>query len=66
MELDGRSVSDASVLEADLCIVGGGLAGMALAWELAGSDIKVLVLESAGRQPDDRPIRERPCRPARR
>ena len=47
MELDGRS-NDGAVLEADLCVVGAGPAGLALAGAFAGGSTDVLVLESGG------------------
>lgn len=46
--IDARTLPDASRLEADLVIVGGGLAGITLAKELAGGPLKVVVLESGG------------------
>jgi choline dehydrogenase-like flavoprotein len=48
--IDARALPDASVLEADLVIIGGGLAGITLAKELAGGALKVVVLESGGRE----------------
>lgn len=45
---DGRDVPDGSALTADLCIIGGGAAGLTLATELADSTIDVLLLESGG------------------
>ncbi len=52
MEIDGRRLPASSALDTDLCIVGGGVAGIALAREFIGRDVKVLVLESGGRAPD--------------
>ncbi|MGW5109690.1 GMC oxidoreductase [Nocardia sp. NPDC004123] len=46
---DLRAVRD-SELTADLCIIGSGPAGLTLAAELAGSSLRVLVLESGGRE----------------
>lgn len=48
MFVDGRSVTDGDVLEADLAIVGAGAAGMTLARELAVNGRRVLLLESGG------------------
>lgn len=48
--IDARTLPDASALEADLVIIGGGLAGITLAKELAGGPLKVVVLESGGRE----------------
>lgn len=39
-------------LQADLCIVGGGAAGITLAVELAGTGVDVLLIESGGTKPD--------------
>jgi choline dehydrogenase-like flavoprotein len=49
---DLRSVSD-DELSADLCIVGSGPAGLNLAAELAGTPLRVLVLESGGLELSD-------------
>jgi choline dehydrogenase-like flavoprotein len=45
---DGRKVEDGRVFETDVCIIGAGAAGITLALELAGTDIRVIVLESGG------------------
>lgn len=45
---DARQVPKASVLEADLAIIGGGPAGISLAMALAGLPIRILLLESGG------------------
>jgi choline dehydrogenase-like flavoprotein len=44
--------------EVDVCIVGGGAAGISLAVELAGTPLKVVLLEQGGLTPDDagRPV----------
>jgi choline dehydrogenase-like flavoprotein len=44
--VDARSIADGTVLEADLCIIGAGAAGIALTRELIGTPIRVAVLES--------------------
>lgn len=46
--LEASSLADASLLRADICIVGAGAAGLALAVELAASRLDVLLLESGG------------------
>jgi len=46
--LDARSVPDGSDIETDICIVGAGAAGITLALELAGSPLRVTLLESGG------------------
>ncbi|UCF20662.1 MAG: GMC family oxidoreductase [Gemmatimonadota bacterium] len=52
MDIDAHELSEGSVLETDLCIVGAGPAGVALAHELVGTDIDVIVLESGGLEPE--------------
>jgi choline dehydrogenase-like flavoprotein len=52
MEIDGRGVRDDSKLEADLCIVGAGPAGLTIARALVGRSIRIVLLESGGRRPD--------------
>jgi choline dehydrogenase-like flavoprotein len=49
---DGRKVPRGTVLEADLCIVGAGAAGITIARALAGSKLSVVVLESGGLEAD--------------
>ncbi|ETX13187.1 hypothetical protein OCH239_13025 [Roseivivax halodurans JCM 10272] len=48
MLIDSRQLPDNELLEADVCIVGGGPAGITLALELAQSDLSVVLLESGG------------------
>jgi choline dehydrogenase-like flavoprotein len=48
MFADARNVPGGTNLEADVCIVGAGAAGITLALELAGSPLRVAVLESGG------------------
>ena len=48
MFADARSVPRDASLEADVCIVGAGAAGITLALELSGSQYRVVVLESGG------------------
>ncbi len=48
MLLDARSVPGGSDIETDICIVGAGAAGISLALELAGSPLRVALLESGG------------------
>jgi choline dehydrogenase-like flavoprotein len=45
---DARHVPDATQLDADVCIVGAGAAGITLALEFAGASTQVVVLESGG------------------
>ncbi len=49
---DGRKVPRGSVLQADLCIIGAGAAGITIARALAGSSLSVIMLESGGLEPD--------------
>jgi choline dehydrogenase-like flavoprotein len=46
--VDAEDIPAESVLNADLCVVGCGAAGMTIARELAGSSLGVIVLESGG------------------
>jgi choline dehydrogenase-like flavoprotein len=48
MFIDARSILPGSSIEADLCIVGAGAAGITLAQEFIGSSVRVCVLESGG------------------
>jgi len=50
--LDARTVPDGTALEADLCIVGGGAAGISIAREFIGQSRRVILLESGGLEPD--------------
>jgi choline dehydrogenase-like flavoprotein len=49
MHRDALTIRDDEVLEADICIIGAGPAGITIAHELAGSDVHVILLESGGR-----------------
>lgn len=50
MILDAETVDHGSCLHADVCIVGGGAAGIALALSLSGQGLAVLLLESGRMQ----------------
>lgn len=50
--IDARTLPDASRIEADLIVIGGGMAGVTLARELAGGPLKVAILESGGLEID--------------
>lgn len=54
MLLDLKDLADGQTLNADLCIVGAGAAGIALALEFIGSPLDVLILESGGLKPESR------------
>lgn len=48
MFLQARGVPDGTRLEADVCIIGAGAAGITLARELSGRPLRVVLLESGG------------------
>ena len=48
MLMDARELSDGQTLDCDVCIVGAGAAGIAMACELDGSGLSVILLESGG------------------
>ncbi len=50
--MDARSVPAGTIIETDLAIIGGGPCGISLALALAGTPIKMLMLESGGMQFD--------------
>ena len=52
MFLDARGVATGSELECEVCIVGGGAAGIVIARELTGSGARVVLLESGGFRTD--------------
>jgi choline dehydrogenase-like flavoprotein len=52
MLLDARDTPPEGELNADICIVGGGVAGIALAREFIGSNLQITILESGGLQFD--------------
>lgn len=54
MFVDARTLSDGEAIEADICIIGAGAAGITLARELSGSPLRVCLLESGGFEPDSR------------
>jgi choline dehydrogenase-like flavoprotein len=54
MLLDFREAAVPDLLQADLCIVGGGAAGIAIAREFSDSGWSVILLESGGLEPDAR------------
>jgi choline dehydrogenase-like flavoprotein len=49
MEIDARSLPAGTCLDADICIVGGGAAGLAMAEALRESGLSVILAESGGR-----------------
>lgn len=52
MFVDARELPDATRIEADVCIIGAGAAGITIARELARSRLRVCMLESGGFTPD--------------
>lgn len=54
MLIDARKLAAGHTVEADLCIVGSGATGIAMALEFDGSNKKVAVMESGGLQIDTR------------
>lgn len=50
MRHDARSVATGSTLEPDICIIGAGPAGISIALTLARAGVRVLLLESGGRE----------------
>lgn len=52
MLTDARTLRSGSALEADVCIIGGGAAGISMAMELLNSGLRVLLIESGGTEPD--------------
>jgi choline dehydrogenase-like flavoprotein len=52
MVIDARAEDTGAVVEADVCIVGGGVAGITLAREFIGTPFEVCLLESGGLQQD--------------
>lgn len=52
MITDMRLLPDHSILETDLCVIGGGAAGIAIARGLSGSRLRVLLAESGDFDPD--------------
>ncbi|MFV9690653.1 MAG: GMC oxidoreductase [Desulfobacteria bacterium] len=52
MIIDARSLPDNETIEADVCIVGAGVAGITLAREFIGEGFRVCLLESGGLGPD--------------
>ena len=60
MLVDGRRIADGTQIETDVCVVGTGPAGTALARELIGQPFRVCVLESGGPElePDTQALAE--------
>jgi choline dehydrogenase-like flavoprotein len=52
MKLDLRDFEGSSLGPYDLCIIGGGVAGLALAWTLRRSGLSLCLLETGGEKPE--------------
>lgn len=52
MFVDTRDLDEGAVIQADVCIIGGGIAGITLAMDLDRAGIEVCLLESGGFSPD--------------
>jgi choline dehydrogenase-like flavoprotein len=50
--IDGRQIAHGSTLETDVCIVGGGPAGITIARELLGTPTSIILVESGGWWPN--------------
>ncbi len=46
--IDARGIASGTTIDSDICIVGAGAAGIALALQFAASDLRVCLLESGG------------------
>jgi choline dehydrogenase-like flavoprotein len=53
MFIDARSIEPGAVLTTQVCIIGGGLAGLLIARDLSAGKIESYVIESGGFEPDD-------------
>lgn len=51
--IDARTLRQGHRIEADICVIGSGAAGLAIAKRFLGSSRNVVVLESGGEQPDE-------------
>ncbi|MFC5310524.1 FAD-dependent oxidoreductase [Azospirillum rugosum] len=54
MIIDARTLPNDTTLDADVCIIGAGAAGLTVARSLSGTPWKVVLLESGGLAPDGR------------
>ncbi len=53
MLIDTRRLDEGVAVEADICIIGGGMAGLAMGLELSRQGVATVVLESGGHQADN-------------
>ncbi|NQV57622.1 MAG: GMC family oxidoreductase [Rhodospirillales bacterium] len=54
MLFDGRSVQTGSEIEGEICIIGAGAAGLAIANEFMNTNHKIILVESGGVEQDDK------------
>ena len=54
MQVDARRLAPKTVLDAEICIIGAGPAGITLAREFVGAKTTVAIIESGGLNVDDR------------
>ena len=52
MILDGRLIPQGATIQADVCVVGAGAAGISLAMSLQAAGVDVVLLESGGEATD--------------
>jgi choline dehydrogenase-like flavoprotein len=52
MLVDARTLASGTLVDADLCIVGGGPAGLTLAHALSGAGIRIVLVETGGEKKD--------------
>jgi len=52
MIIDARSVPTGTAIETEVCIIGGGAAGITLAREFTNASFRVILLESGGVEPE--------------
>ena len=52
MFIDGRQIPSGSALETEVCIIGGGPAGIVIARELLGTPTSIVLVESGGWRPN--------------
>jgi choline dehydrogenase-like flavoprotein len=50
--IDARTLETGTTIQADVCVIGAGAAGISIARELGGTSLRVCVLESGGMEPD--------------
>jgi choline dehydrogenase-like flavoprotein len=51
--IDGRQIPDGEEIDCDICLIGSGAAGITIAREFIGQDLKIVILESGGLEYED-------------